>query len=201
MILLWILSAIALQDPKPEPLAADKAEDMFVEAYQLYSEQDYPGSSKLFEKIFQAFPKEPIGAIAAYNLACNSALEDQADRSVEWLGKAFESGYDNLAHVEEDGDLETIREHKKYAELVEKVRKEDRKARAPIKLEDAPAFAGRLVKAKKDGEGAGLQALFSRLGWFVHKETVESLNKELRKKGFKLTDEGGSWDLVEEPGY
>jgi tetratricopeptide (TPR) repeat protein len=64
----------------------------------------------------------PGNAPAHYNLACClSKLELDADRAFEHLGKAIELGYREMAHAQEDSDLNWIRfrRPKQFRELTE----------------------------------------------------------------------------------
>lgn len=179
-----------------DELTAEKAEELFVEAYKEYVAEERDSSTTKYRKIHEKFAKEPIGAIAAYNIACNLALDGENDKALEWIKKALEAGYDNFDHLEADGDLEAIREEKGYEEALAAAKKNaPKEKRAPIREEDAPKFAERLIKSHKDGDAEGLTALFSRLGWFGHAKTVEWLNATLKKMAYKLAGDGGNWRL------
>lgn len=189
----WMMWAL-VQDE----LTAEKAEKLFVEAYVAYADADRDDSTKKFTKIYEKFSKDPIGAISAYNIACNLALEGESAKAADWLKKALEAGYDNFEHVESDGDLGSIREEKKYEEaLAEAKKKAGKEKRAPIRDDQAKAFAERLAQAHEDGDGTALNALFSRLGWLAHEKTADGLNVELKKKKLKLENSGGGWQLVD----
>jgi hypothetical protein len=176
--------------------APDRSEDQFIEAYLAYLEGDRDASTKIFKAIHEKRAREPIGAIAAYNVACNESLEGRSEEGVAWLKKALQAGYDNFDHLESDTDLESIREEVQAA-VEEAKKKAPQEKRPPIRKEEAAEFARRLANAHGQEDGMLRQALFSRLGWFGHTGTVEWLNAELKSKGLKLEDSEGSWQIVE----
>lgn len=53
-----------------------------------------------------------------YNLACARARSGQRQAALEALGHAIDAGYADLAHLEEDADLESLRGSEGYAALV-----------------------------------------------------------------------------------
>lgn len=181
-----------------DELTAEKAEALFIEAYRHYLAEERDESTKKFMKIHEKFPNEPIGAIAAYNIACNLALDGEKDKALEWLKKALDAGYDNFDHVESDSDLEPLREEARYEEMLQQAKKKaPREKRAPIREEEAEKFAETLHALYKNGDDDGVRAHFSRFGWLAHEPTVQRLNAALKKKGLKLAGEGGDWRLEE----
>lgn len=193
MLFIAALTLLLQDDLKPE-----KAEALFVDAYLAYVDGDREESTKLFTKIYAKFPTEPLGAIAAYNIACNFAIDGESGKAFDWLKKALDAGYDNFEHLESDGDLSSVREEAKYEEALEAAKKKAGDARrAPIKEDQAKTFAAKLAEAHQDGDAQMRQALFSRLGWFAHAKTIDRLNAELKKKGLKLEGFGSDIRLVE----
>ncbi len=191
-MLVLLLAALLQDDLKPE-----KAETMFVEGYLAYSDGDHEESTRLFMRIYLKFPSEPVGAIAAYNIACNCSLDGAAEKSLEWLKKALDGGYDNFDHLESDSDLDSIREEKKYEEMLAAAKKKAGEARrAPLKEDEAKKFADRLSTAYHDEDQNTIRATFSRLSWFSHAKTIEWINAELTKKGLKLEGSGTGVQIV-----
>ena len=70
-------------------------------------------------------PEEPI---LRYNLACSLALVGRKDESLDELSRAIDLGYDDLAHMMRDRDLETIRGSERFVDLARRIR-EDAKHR------------------------------------------------------------------------
>ena len=53
----------------------------------------------------------PEDDLSRYNLACSLARAGQADEAIDALSRAILLGYDDLAHMEADPDLESLRDH------------------------------------------------------------------------------------------
>ena len=60
----------------------------------------------------------PADSLARYNLACSLALAGRCDEAIVCLGAAFDLGYDDVAHMEVDPDLASIRERPEFRALV-----------------------------------------------------------------------------------
>ena len=60
----------------------------------------------------------PADSLARYNLACSLALSGRCDEAIVCLGAAFDLGYDDVAHMEVDPDLASIRERPEFRALV-----------------------------------------------------------------------------------
>ena len=56
--------------------------------------------------------------ISWYNLACSYALLNRLDDSLGALRKAFDLGYSDLAHLQKDPDLTSLRQSPKYRDLL-----------------------------------------------------------------------------------
>ncbi len=75
-------------------------------------------SAKYYEK---AVATEPKG-VDYYNLACAYAKDNVADKALVALEKAVDMGYGTRAHMDSDGDLESIRSTEKYKQIVSKIK-------------------------------------------------------------------------------
>lgn len=60
----------------------------------------------------------PQDDLARYNLACSLARAGQADEAIDALSRAILLGYDDLAHMEADPDLESLRGHPDFDALL-----------------------------------------------------------------------------------
>lgn len=60
---------------------------------------------------------------AHYNLACIYSRREDADRALEQLSRALEAGYSNLEHLMEDPDLELVRKHPGFRDLLQRHQK------------------------------------------------------------------------------
>jgi len=59
---------------------------------------------------------QPDNGIVFYNLACSYSLLHEIENAFEALKKAVELGYDELAYMLEDKDLQNLREDKRFQE-------------------------------------------------------------------------------------
>ena len=60
----------------------------------------------------------PDDFLARYNLACSLARAGRADEAIDSLSRAILLGYDDLAHMETDPDLESLRNHPDFLALL-----------------------------------------------------------------------------------
>lgn len=56
--------------------------------------------------------------IVRYNLACSYSLVGDVDSAIRELETSVALGYKDIQHMEEDKDLEKLREDKRYQELI-----------------------------------------------------------------------------------
>lgn len=61
----------------------------------------------------------PSDSRVRYNLACSLCLLGRKSDSIEALKEAFDLGYDDLEWLGQDPDLDEIRDHPQYRELLE----------------------------------------------------------------------------------
>ncbi len=69
-------------------------------------------------KLSKLRPEDPL---VHYNLACSFSLMGKPKESLESLEKAIDSGYDDLMHLVNDCDLESLRNEDGYKVLVNKL--------------------------------------------------------------------------------
>jgi tetratricopeptide (TPR) repeat protein len=60
----------------------------------------------------------PGDFLARYNLGCSLARAGRPSEAIDALSRAILLGYDDLAHMESDPDLESLREHPEFLELL-----------------------------------------------------------------------------------
>lgn len=61
---------------------------------------------------------QPEDFLARYNLACSLARAGRADDAIDALSRAILLGYDDLAHLEADPDLESLHGHPDFQALL-----------------------------------------------------------------------------------
>ena len=60
----------------------------------------------------------PEDFLARYNLACSLARAGHADEAIDALSRAILLGYDDLAHMESDPDLASLKDHPDFRALL-----------------------------------------------------------------------------------
>jgi tetratricopeptide (TPR) repeat protein len=60
----------------------------------------------------------PEDFLAFYNLGCSLARAGHADEAIDSLSRAILLGYDDLAHMEADPDLESLHDHPDFQALL-----------------------------------------------------------------------------------
>jgi tetratricopeptide (TPR) repeat protein len=60
----------------------------------------------------------PHDCLARYNLACSLARAGRPDEAIDSLSKAILLGYDDLAHVDVDPDLDSLRDLPEFRALL-----------------------------------------------------------------------------------
>lgn len=83
----------------------------------LYNFKNYRGSARYYELALALQPD----AIDYYNLACSYALANQKEKAFESLNKALENGFTSKQQVENDTDLESLRDDSRFKALLEKL--------------------------------------------------------------------------------
>ncbi len=75
-------------------------------------------------KLAKLRPKDPL---VHYNLACSFSLMERLNESLESLEKAIDLGYDDLTHLINDSDLDSLRDEESYKVLINKLKKSSKK--------------------------------------------------------------------------
>ena len=70
---------------------------------------------ELDRRLVQVLPDD---FLARYNLACSLARAGRPDEAIDSLTRAILLGYDDLAHLETDPDLESLHGHPDFQELL-----------------------------------------------------------------------------------
>jgi len=77
--------------------------------------QSWQDAEKLLHAIL---PLEPMDADLLYDLACTRSLAGDVTASAARLREAIEAGYRAWPHIETDPDLRTLRENRRFAEVM-----------------------------------------------------------------------------------
>jgi tetratricopeptide (TPR) repeat protein len=190
-----LLLLLDVSSDAPDPKILAQAEASFVLAYRDYAGGRLPEAILQFEAIHNRLPRDPIAASAAYNVAFLYSRLGKIDSSLDWLEKALAAGYDNLDHVQADGDLAAARQTARFAEILERARRRPRPSRPPVSSRRLPDLARLIVQAHQNQDHIGWMALASRLGWLSHEPTAQALDLEMRRRGVRLVRTDGGWTL------
>ena len=72
-------------------------------------------AAELDAKVVELLPDD---CLARYNLACSLARAGRPDEAIDSLSKAILLGYDDLAHVDVDPDLDSLRDLPEFRALL-----------------------------------------------------------------------------------
>jgi ankyrin repeat protein len=64
---------------------------------------------------------KPDDELCAYNLACAYSLKRDVRTALDWLTRSIEWGFDDVAHMQKDTDLDNLRGEARYVALVRKM--------------------------------------------------------------------------------
>jgi tetratricopeptide (TPR) repeat protein len=84
----------------------------------------YEKGLKVDSKLARLRPKDPL---VHYNLACSFSLLRRLNESLGSLEKAIDLGYDDLIHLVNDSDLDSLRDDEVYKVLINKLKKSSKK--------------------------------------------------------------------------
>ena len=111
------------------------------EILKQFEARDYPMAAGICRQFIKLFPQLPDGH---YNLACALARLGNNDLAVESLQKAVSLGYDDAEHMAADDDLESLKDRKDFADVLEQARA------AAMKYDEMPGVKT-VVRQPKDG--------------------------------------------------
>jgi spermidine synthase len=95
-------------EPK-SPLVLEKLAEFYKKR------KEYQKAFLFYNKILEVMPENPI---VFYNIACVCARQDKPEKSISWLKKAVEKGFDDWNHIKTDIDLKNIRGSFYYKEFI-----------------------------------------------------------------------------------
>lgn len=84
----------------------------------VHSLKDYQGAIEIYTKAAK-FPR--VRQTALYNTACAHALLGHSEPALESLEAAIEAGFSNASLIRNDSDLDSLREDKRFDEIVDSI--------------------------------------------------------------------------------
>lgn len=82
--------------------------------------KNYKQAALYYKIILNIEKKDPL---IYYNLACVYALDNKISKAVNALGKAVKNGFKNSEYIKNDKDLNSIKNNKKYKEIILRLQK------------------------------------------------------------------------------
>ncbi len=86
------------------------------EAFALAMEGDFEGALPLFEEMAR---RQPESFVPQYNIASAFAQLGRAEAALDALDRALELGFDDLAHLRHDPDLEPLRDTGRFQAIID----------------------------------------------------------------------------------
>jgi Flp pilus assembly protein TadD len=65
---------------------------------------------------------DPADYNSMYNIACIYSLQNKPEPALKWLERSLNNGFSDFEHMEQDPDLDNIRELPEYIEMVQRAR-------------------------------------------------------------------------------
>jgi tetratricopeptide (TPR) repeat protein len=104
-----------------------EAYKLYMQAWEVYEDEDYEQGLKLME---QAYAADPQDCRPLWGLACFHALLGHDDEALTWLDKAVEGGFYCPQHIFRDPDLESVRGDERYEAAIAKAGRKAAKLQA-----------------------------------------------------------------------
>ena len=95
-------------------LPSADAESWFHLGYDLLPLKKYDESIEAFK---QALAKGYKPSTAMYNIACGYSRKGDVASGMQWLQKAIEEGFDSIDKLDDDSDIDNLRDNPKFADL------------------------------------------------------------------------------------
>ncbi len=113
------VSAIVVVCVLLAPLAGVAQEPVKVQATQrafndAYRQEDWERAITLGLDLVQMVPNRPL---LQYNLACVYALSSDGNSALHWLGRAAASGFSQISHLDQDPDLDFVRDRRGFSSV------------------------------------------------------------------------------------
>lgn len=113
VLVLAVCCRVAIAQDEPIRLSDAQLE---IEAYALATEGDFAAALPLFEEMAR---RQPDSFVPQYNIASALARLGRVDAALDALDRALELGFDDLAHLRHDPDLQSLRDTAHFTEIVD----------------------------------------------------------------------------------
>jgi tetratricopeptide (TPR) repeat protein len=168
-------------------------------AYQ--KEGRYPEAIRSYEK---AIEFDGSRMIAMYNLACLHSLTGDADRSLQWLGRAIDEGFRNAEQLVTDPDLANVRRDPRFEEMMIRAGAHPRPCQLDPRHRALDFWLGQWDVFRPDGHKAGTSSILKLLKDCAILESWVSATDDSQGVSVNYFDPGtGKWrqDWVADRGY
>lgn len=98
-----------------------QCKEMIMKAERSYGTGDYVASAQYYQEAIALKPQHPSGDY--YNAACSASLAGEDSFAIWSLGRALRSGWTDLTHLQNDSDLDDIRNHPQWDEMLTPLKK------------------------------------------------------------------------------
>ena len=120
-IMRTLLIALLCLTPVAPAIGLGQAEQHRERMYEQYREGDLETAIALGREVLELQPED---ARTMYALSFFFSLQGNIDSSLFWLENTVRSGYADYLHFELDSDLDAIRSHPRYSEILDLARRE-----------------------------------------------------------------------------
>ena len=107
------LAAGALAQEKPD----EQYQALFQQGLKLLNDRHFDEAIDTFKKSVQIRKELPE---SYYNVACAYALKGEKEKAIDWFADALAHGFNDEKHIEQDGDLDSIRGEQRFKDAVAK---------------------------------------------------------------------------------
>lgn len=165
----------------------------FQMGFALHSMKEYDRAIKAYTTVLKA-GTTPVESLTKYNLGCAYALKGENETAIDWLEKAADAGFSQIVQMQDDADLAALRDHERFAGILERV---DRNARPCVyneRARDLDFWIGNWDVYNKAGQYSGSNRVESELGECVIHENWTSPVSGLNGQSFSTYDPAiGKW--------
>ncbi len=130
-------------------LSAQDFKQLIAEAEQAYQDKNYKTAGDNYIKAFDLKNLQNIPKGDFYNAACVFALQGDADKALEMLDKSIDAGWRDIAWMQKDSDLVSVRNDDRWTLILKKAQEKIAAFEASLKY---PKLRVELLKMKDDDQ-------------------------------------------------